>query len=485
VISEEGLQAGGFRNVLNLHEFFRGQFALSGLDQQVNFAAPRRWRSLHVAIFAAVWGCVGLLSGCNEFNPNLGAAATQSSSITYITPSSRPAGCSGFTLDIMGSGFVNGAVVAWNGSARTTDFESATELLATINTSDLATETPVTIVVSTPPVVGVPKGNTLSNFVPFTIAPVVTSGSCPIPPSFPPTLIALSQPSGDAGTSIEIAGNYFGGVQNDSTVTFGGVAATPTAWSGTLITVPVPTGAPVGSVMVVVTVSGVASITLDPGENVFNVLPTPTTTGSSLSLAATADAVRSFSSTAAPRYRAVVAPSADPAAAGGTGMDKVYLRDTCQGVASGCTPATILISVGFDGTEANGASRSPSISTNGRFVAFASDANNLVRGDANGLTDIFLRDTCIAAPAGCLPSTTRVSTGAGGVDANGASASPSISSDGRFVDFYSMATDLVLDGAANSPEVPAGAYLWDSCFGVANGCKASLTRLKVNSASPR
>ncbi len=278
MVSEEGLQAGGFRNVLNLHEFFRGQFALSGLDQQVNFAAPRRWRSLHVAIFAAVCGCVVLLSGCNEFNPNLGAAAQQSSSITYITPASRPAGCSGFTLDIMGEGFVDGAVVAWNGSARATNFESSTELLATINASDLATGMPVTIVVSTPPVVGVPKGNNLSNFVPFTIAPAVPSSSCPIPPTFPPTLIALSQPSGDAGTSVEIAGNYFGGVQNNSTVTFGGVAATPTAWSGTLITVTVPTGAPVGSVMVVVTVSGVPSITLNPGENVFNVLPTPTTT---------------------------------------------------------------------------------------------------------------------------------------------------------------------------------------------------------------
>jgi hypothetical protein len=234
--------------------------------------------------------------------------------------------------------------------------------------------------------------------------------------------------------------------------------------------------------MVVVTVAGVPSITLDPGQNVFNVLPTPTTTGSSVSSSATADVARSLSSTATPRYRAIVAPSADPAAAGGSGMDKAYLRDTCQGVAL-CTPATILISVGFDGTEANGASRSPSISGNGRFVAFASDANNLVRGDANGVTDIFLRDTCIAAPSGCTPSTTRVSAGTGGVDANGASASPSISSDGRFVTFYSMATNLVLDGAANSPEVPAGAYLWDSCFGVANGCKASLTRLKVSSSA--
>ncbi len=97
---------GGFRNVLNLHEFFRGQFALSGLDHQTNFASPRRWRSLRAPIVAAALGAVVLLAGCNDVNPNLGAASSQSSAINFVTPSSRPAGCSGFTLDIHGEGFV-------------------------------------------------------------------------------------------------------------------------------------------------------------------------------------------------------------------------------------------------------------------------------------------------------------------------------------------------------------------------------------------
>ncbi len=76
-----------------------------------------------------------------------------------------------------------------------------------------------------------------------------------------------------------------------------------------------------------------------------------------------------------------------------------------------------------------------SISANGRYIVFASDASNLVSGDDNGTTDIFLRDTWLSL-------TSRVSTGNFGVEANGASTSPAISADGRFVVFQSTATNL-------------------------------------------
>ena len=489
--------AGGFRNVLNLHEFFRGQFVLSGLDHQTNFASPRKWRSLRALTAAAALGVVALLAGCNDINPNLGAASSQSSGINFITPSSRPAGCSGFTLDIKGGGFINGAVVLWNNSPRTTNFESATELLATINASDLATQTPVSVVVSLP---GQTQGNDLSNFVPFTIgAPIAQTGSCPVPPTFPPTIIALSVPSGlaagpnnnPAGTSIQIAGNYFGGVQNDSTITFHGTAATPSAWSGTLLTVPVPNGATSGNILV--TVGGVASIPLSPGANFFTVLASAATPASASTPSAailkpspvSSNTTWSFSSTANPRYAAVVAPSTDLSGNTGTGVDKIYLRDTCQGAPAGCLPATVLVSVALDGGDTNGASRSPSVSASGRFVVFASDASNLVAGDANGLADIFLRDTCVGAGVGCVPSTTRISAGPDGVESNGASAWPSISFDGRFVAYDSAATNLVSDDQVNpATGTGGGAFLWDTCLGVASGCTPSTTRLSVSSVAP-
>jgi Tol biopolymer transport system component len=67
-----------------------------------------------------------------------------------------------------------------------------------------------------------------------------------------------------------------------------------------------------------------------------------------------------------------------------------------------------------------------SISADGRFVAFASEAGNLVPGDTNGLGDLFVRDL----RAG---TTRRVSLGTRGAQADSASFAPSISADGRFV----------------------------------------------------
>jgi len=72
-----------------------------------------------------------------------------------------------------------------------------------------------------------------------------------------PTIAALTPSSGPVGTVVAIAGSYFGALLASSTVTFGGTAATPTLWSNSSITVPVPTGAKTGNV--VVTVGGAAS----------------------------------------------------------------------------------------------------------------------------------------------------------------------------------------------------------------------------------
>src|SRR5262245_54408470 len=78
----------------------------------------------------------------------------------------------------------------------------------------------------------------------------------------------------------------------------------------------------------------------------------------------------------------------------------------------------------------------PAISADGRFVAFPSDATNLVGMDTNGTTDVFVRDRLTG-------STTRVSVSSAGDEADGISDGPAISADGRFVAFMSDATNLV------------------------------------------
>jgi hypothetical protein len=480
MIFRKGSIIGGFRSVLSLHKFCAGQI-LSGRNYQPNFAAPRTRRGLRGCIFVAAVAVLALV-GCNDINPNLGAESSQSSNITFITPAARPAGCPGFMLDVMGIGFTSESVAYWNNSARTTNFESSGELLVTINASDIATQTPVSFFVDTPS--GTP-GDDFSNFVTFTVASPPT-GTCPAAPTFPPTITALNAFDITEGSTLEIAGNYFGGVQNTSTVAFNvaaaagvpasSTAATVTSWSGTLIEVTVPNIAPVSSVgaSVVVTIDGVIATNLTAGANFVNVVPAPST--SSVSSPVLANASHLFSGTPGVRYLAFVSP-ADPSAATGAGPTGIFLRDTCVGVNTGCLPTSVPVSVGFDGASPNGASRSPAVNANGRFVAFASDANNLVRGDANGATDIFVRDTCIGAQAGCVPSTVRVSTGPDGIESNGASASPSISLDGRFVAFHSVATNLALGGSVDAKQSSDGRFLWDSCFEAPKSCRPSLTRL--------
>ena len=97
---------------------------------------------------------------------------------------------------------------------------------------------------------------------------------------------------------------------------------------------------------------------------------------------------------------------------------------------------TVRVSVGPGGVEANGASQCPALSDDGRYVAFLSAATNLVPGDTNDKADVFVRDLV-------LETTTRVSIATDGAQANGHSACPAISTDGRYVAFSSAATNLV------------------------------------------
>jgi Tol biopolymer transport system component len=111
------------------------------------------------------------------------------------------------------------------------------------------------------------------------------------------------------------------------------------------------------------------------------------------------------------------------------GLADVFVRDL-----DAATP--ILVSIGTNGVPANGRSRNPSLSGDGRYVVFSSFADNLVPGDTNNAEDIFLRDL----QTGTM---TVVSVNSNGTaHANGASTEPVISRDGGFVLFRSRARDL-------------------------------------------
>lgn len=109
----------------------------------------------------------------------------------------------------------------------------------------------------------------------------------------------------------------------------------------------------------------------------------------------------------------------------------VFVRDRLAGT-------TERVSVDSSGAEANGGSGDDglAISGDGRFVAFTSRAGNLVPSDTNGFMDVFVRDRLNA-------TTELVSVDSGGVQGDDISHNPSISADGRFVVFTSPATNLV------------------------------------------
>jgi Tol biopolymer transport system component len=99
---------------------------------------------------------------------------------------------------------------------------------------------------------------------------------------------------------------------------------------------------------------------------------------------------------------------------------------------------TTRISVASDGTEANNHSGYPAISADGLLIAFESTATNLVGGDANGVGDIFLHDRLNG-------ETSLASVSSEGGQGDFGAFFPSISADGRYVAFFSWATNLVPD----------------------------------------
>jgi CSLREA domain-containing protein len=160
----------------------------------------------------------------------------------------------------------------------------------------------------------------------------------------------------------------------------------------------------------------------------------------------------------------------------------VFLRDLQAGT-------TERISVDSYETQANGDSFLSAISSDGRFVVFYSEASNLVAGDNNNYcdnngdvsfgencADIFIRDRQLGI-------TGRLSVSAGGGEANDASFDPAISADGRYVAFYSYASNLVPGDTNNDCAINHGSQGHDNCRDVFvhNRQTGTTTRVSVSS----
>jgi hypothetical protein len=184
--------------------------------------------------------------------------------------------------------------------------------------------------------------------------------------------------------------------------------------------------------------------------------------------------------------------------AGVTISGEFYCTDTCQtsaGAVASCTQTNLLVSQGNDGKPcASGctshgppfAPPKPAMSDDGRFVVFNVDgAIALLPNDTNNKPDVYLRDTCrnSSGPVtGCTPTTSVISVGLDGNAANDQSlaGAHSISADGRFVVFDSLATNIV------TGTFPAGqTFVRDTCGGASGpvaGCAPKTIRIPVESS---
>ncbi len=128
------------------------------------------------------------------------------------------------------------------------------------------------------------------------------------------------------------------------------------------------------------------------------------------------------------RYAVFESSASDLIPGDTNGVADVFVRDLVLGT-------TILVSISTNGTVGNGASGSATMTPDGRYVAFSSAATNLVVGDTNAITDVFVRDLQTA-------TTILVSTGSIPVSASSTSDSPDITPDGRYVAYCSTAVNM-------------------------------------------
>ena len=396
-------------------------------------------------------------------------------SISSLSPTNINAGQPGFTLTVNGSGFAPQSLVYWNGSAISTIFLSGDQLQATIPSSFISTPGSALIEVQTP----APGGGITSELT-FSINTV----NSPIP-----ILTSISPSAGLAGGNqflMHLVGNNF---ESQSVVTINGngeqtefldsqdlqvqIPATdlisagvlsvsvlnPSPGGGTSQTLPLtvtyavpaitmlsPTSAAAGGNSQVLTVTGTG---MTPATVItFNGSPRTTTYVSNTSVSANLTESDIFSAQVAQIIAVNPSPGGGPSVAAIFGVDGIVPTTARPGYSG--LPELVdysYLGLGPNSGVGNLNLSGPSISSSGRYVAYASAASNLVFNDTNGNPDVFLTDTCFAVTS-CVPSTQLISisgssgNGAPGTQGNSDSLEPSVNSAGTYVAFSSHATNL-------------------------------------------
>jgi hypothetical protein len=386
--------------------------------------------------------------------------------ITSISPSGGFAGDPQITLQVSGSNFVTQSVVTWNGNNRQTSFFSPSTLLAVILQSDLSAAGTAQVNVVNPA-----PGGGASNPVAFQISNSV------------PAITTVSPPSATAGGTELTLGVQGSGFNAASIITFNGVPKTTSFTANTQLSASIAAAD--------IIASGTAQIqVLNPApgggpSNIMGFSVVPTSTGGGLpelvdvaNTGVQADKGIGNLTNSGPSIStngrfvafASISTTLVPINNNGLQLPDVFLRDTCLTASTGCVPGTVAVNFNSDNiTEANAPSFEPSISGNGRYVAFSSAATNLVTGAANGIQQVYLRDAC-GGIAGCTPKTILISVAPNGTaPGDSLSSQAAVGSDGRFVVFVSTATNLGPSNPLNAQEV----FLRDTCLNVSGACTAT------------
>lgn len=402
---------------------------------------------------------------------------TSLSASTSSSNTTPACSASGITLTVNGTNFVaSGLTVTWNGSPRPTTFVSATQLTAIISAVDTAFPGPATVTVSS-----VSNPALASTSAAFTVAASTT----PLPVPAITTLVPSNAPAGSAAflLGVDSSGAGNGTLAPCSVVKWNGSSRATTFASTSGLNAAIPAADVASPATIPVTVF---TLTDGGGGGTSNALnftvftPVPAAHITPLVSAASSVSVIPAGPISFPaptqssdgRYSVVVLASTDGVTETYGTPKNVFVRDTCAGAPSGCVPSVTLASIGLNNNLPDGDSVSPSISADGRYVAFISTARNLVDSDTNGVADVFVRDTCAGAPSGCVAATQRVSVSSGGVQSSAASISAAISATGRYVSFAAAAAN---SSAAGSSE---GIFLRDTCAGADSVCTPSTAQIQ-------
>ena len=411
-------------------------------------------------------------------------------SISSLLPSSVTAGDPGFTLTVNGSNFISGTAVVWSNpdnpdsGTATAAFASTSQVTKPISAADIAIPGTVQVTVL--------NGGAQSNVVSFVIKPgppggaqtvsMGTNGVAPNGNSHDPVLsfngrfVAFSS---EATNLISPNAKFAQGYMRDTCT--GADNCTPTTLLVSAVTGGTPASPAEGNALGGASPSiGSQSFSPPSGGGIppagrfigflsaatnlvtpntifqqayvrdtcFGPISDPACTPTTVLASATQSggepngAASGF--TFSPNIcNAAFVSAGTNVVSGVTTPNQIYLSSCSgDGPSGGIFMTSALVSASNSGAPGDQGAQQPAISSDGRWVAFASTSTNLTSTPNGGAQQIYLRDTCQLVSAGCSPSTTFISFDGSGSQFIGSSQLPAITDDGRFVVFTTQVPAL-------------------------------------------